>query len=97
MCTWECGPVWEHARRWRVGHGSAGGRLGVWHWPFLYPAGLCARPDFAFCEFSFGPDTQSFRVAGVWVLSTRTFRVAGGDVEEENYPFPKRDKISKEG
>ena len=31
----------------------------------------------AFCEFSFGPDTHTFRVAGVWILSTQAFRVTG--------------------
>ena len=81
MCTWECGPVWEHARRWRVGNpaGSAGGRLRLRGCAILYQLvyqPVCAPgPDFiqytvlAFCEFSFGPVTLTFPVAGRWIVS----------------------------
>ena len=85
MCTWECGPVWEHARRWRVGNpsGFAGGRLRVHCWEILhqllYPLVCAPGPDFIYtlCEFSFGPDTQTFRVAGVWILSTHCDKLSG--------------------
>ena len=55
MCTWECGPVWEHARRWRVGNpaGCAAGRLGV-HCSSSYPSSYIPGPDFIYANFSGG-------------------------------------------
>ena len=97
MCTWEGGPVWEHARRWRVGNpaGSAGGRLRVRDWDSIpdrvRPVRILSTQTaktltdmLAFCEFSFGPDTQTFRVAGVWILPTQTFEAFLGRKDQDS-------------
>ena len=62
--------MWEHARPWKVGNpaGSAGRRLGVRDKPVYNPA--LVRPVRIL-------SAQTFRVAGVWILSTQKLRLSG--------------------
>ena len=50
----------------------------------------------AFCEFSFGPDIQTFRVAGHRILSTQT---SWGDLNEilSLHEFTMGDDLEKVG
>ena len=65
--------MWEHARRGRVGDraGSAGGRLRIRDRAILYPS-VCTHRFIPPVRIS---STETFRVAGVGVISRQIFRV----------------------